>query len=68
MIIAAWCGETYITSPLFALAFPSGYSDMRGQGEGIMVNMVYHITQYSLQKAYNPAMMNKELHLINIQD
>jgi hypothetical protein len=25
-------------------------------------------TQYSLQKAYNPVMMNKELRLINIQD
>ena len=67
MIIApVW--ETYITSPLFALAFPSGYSDMRGQGEGIIVILVYHITQYSLQKACNPVMMNKELHLINIQD
>jgi hypothetical protein len=60
--------EAYITSPLFALALPSGYSDMRERGEGIIVILAYHITQYSLQKAYNPAMMDKELHLINIQD
>jgi hypothetical protein len=30
--------------------------------------MVELYTQYSLQKACNPVMMNKELNLINIQD